>query len=351
MNTSALKYLTPFILFALAFITFAQTGIYCWLPFFYAWVFIPLIELFLPPFHKNLNALEEELIKKSKIYDLFLYAVVILLYVALFVFLRSLQEKDLSKMDIAGRVLAMGLLCGVFGMNVGHELGHRPRFFEKTLAKASLLVGMYTHFFIEHNKGHHKNVATYEDPGSARLGEIVYAFYLRAIPKNYLNAWKISMREIRKKGKPFFSFDNEMLLLQILQLSFSLILILTFGWKLFLYYLASAWIGIILLETVNYIEHYGLTRDKIAENKYERAMPQHSWNSDHLIGRLMLFELSRHSDHHYLASKKYQTLQYHSESPQMPTGYPGMMLLSLFPHAWFYVMHRQMKKNKLISQK
>ena len=103
-------------------------------------------------------------------------------------------------------------------------------------------------------------------------------------------------------------------------------------------------IGILLLETVNYIEHYGLQRKATDDGKYERAMPEHSWNSDHVIGRLLLFELSRHSDHHYLASRKYQLLRHHDKSPQMPTGYPGMMLLSLFPPAWFYVMNRRIKE-------
>ena len=101
--------------------------------------------------------------------------------------------------------------------------------------------------------------------------------------------------------------------------------------------------GILLLETVNYIEHYGLQRKETGEGKYERAMPHHSWNSDHVLGRLMLFELSRHSDHHYLASRKYQILQHHDESPQLPTGYPGSMLLSLVPPLWFYVMNRRIK--------
>jgi alkane 1-monooxygenase len=126
-----------------------------------------------------------------------------------------------------------------------------------------------------------------------------------------------------------------------------------FGWLVTLYFLAAALIGILLLETVNYIEHYGLQRkptgdarlnDAVGQGKYERAMPEHSWNSDHVIGRLMLFELSRHSDHHYLASRKYQILRHHDHSPQMPTGYPGMMILSLFPPAWFFVMNRRIKQ-------
>jgi alkane 1-monooxygenase len=100
---------------------------------------------------------------------------------------------------------------------------------------------------------------------------------------------------------------------------------------------------------VNYIEHYGLARKKTESGNYERAMPSHSWNSNHIVGRLMLFELSRHSDHHYLASRKYQILRHHENSPQMPTGYPGMMLLSHIPPLWFSIMRKQMQKYGVLS--
>jgi alkane 1-monooxygenase len=115
-----------------------------------------------------------------------------------------------------------------------------------------------------------------------------------------------------------------------------------FGSLALLCFLAAAVLGILLLETVNYIEHYGLERKK-TESGYERAMPEHSWNSSHILGRLMLFELSRHSDHHYLASRKYQVLRHHDSAPQMPTGYPGMLLLSLIPPIWFGIMHKRIE--------
>lgn len=131
----------------------------------------------------------------------------------------------------------------------------------------------------------------------------------------------------------------------LIQAAFLLLMIYVgFGPQVLLYFLAAALIGILLLETVNYIEHYGLQRKATGDGKYERAMPAHSWNSDHVLGRIFLFELSRHSDHHYMASRKYQVLRHHDDAPQMPTGYPGMMLLSLVPPAWFYVMNRRIKK-------
>lgn len=237
----------------------------------------------------------------------------------------------------------MGLLCGTFGINIGHELGHRVNTLEQALAKASLLTSLYMHFFIEHNKGHHKNVATPKDPSSARYNEPVYLFYFRTIFFSYLSAWKIAAADIRKKGLPILHWKNEMLQAHIIQLLFVATIIFVFGLTVTVYYLCAALIGIILLETVNYIEHYGLQRKQTGMGKYERAMPYHSWNSNHIPGRLMLFELSRHSDHHYLASKKYQVLQHHEDAPLLPTGYPGSMILALVPPAWFYVMNKKIK--------
>ena len=250
----------------------------------------------------------------------------------------------MSLVDTAGRIWVMGLLCGVFGINVGHELGHRVNAFEQTLAKALLLTSLYMHFFTEHNKGHHKRVATPDDPSSARYGEMIYTFYFRTILFSYLSAWHIANDELKKKGSPVISLKNEMIQFHLIQAMFVGFIFWQFGALITLYFLASAGIGILLLETVNYIEHYGLQRKSTGEGKYERAMPEHSWNSDHVIGRLMLFELSRHSDHHYMASRKYQVLRHHDHSPQMPTGYPGMMLLSLVPPLWFRVMNQKIKK-------
>ena len=290
-----------------------------------------------------MSAAEEELAKKDKIYDYLLYFIVILQYLLLVKFLIVMKEDVMTWQDIAGRIGVMGLLCGTFGINVGHELGHRINKLEQTLAKALLLTSLYMHFFTEHNKGHHKRVATPEDPSSARYGEPVYTFYFRTLIFSYISAWHIANEEVRKNNKSVFSLHNEMIQFHIIQLTFVAIIFFAFGWLVTLYFSTAALIGILLLETVNYIEHYGLQRKEISDGKYERAMPEHSWNSDHVIGRLMLFELSRHSDHHYLASRKYQVLKHHDNSPQMPTGYPGMMILSLFPPAWFYIMNKRIK--------
>lgn len=344
MRVRALKYMAPLIIYLGAYRSFHSTGWVVWLPLVFAWVFIPLVELLIKPDQRNMSAAEEEMAKADPVYDLLLYSVVVLQYSALYWFLRGITDPGLSVADTAGRIWVMGLLCGTFGINVGHELGHRVNRSEQTLAKMLLLTSLYMHFFIEHNKGHHKRVATKEDPSSARYGEWIYLFYFRTIIFSYISAWEIAGRDVKKKGRAVFSLYNEMIQVHLVQAAFIGLIYYLFSGVVLLYFIAAAMIGILLLETVNYIEHYGLERKQSTNGQYERAMPSHSWNSDHVIGRVLLFELSRHSDHHYLASRKYQVLRHHDNAPQMPTGYPGMMLLSLAPPLWFYVMNRRIKK-------
>jgi alkane 1-monooxygenase len=149
---------------------------------------------------------------------------------------------------------------------------------------------------------------------------------------------------MKKKGLPALSWRNEMVQFQLIQIVFVMLIGLLFGWTVALFFVIAAFLGALLLETVNYIEHYGLQRKKNENGIYEKPLPIHSWNSNHVIGRLVLFELSRHSDHHYTASRKYQVLRHHDGAPQMPTGYPGMMILSLITPAWYAVMNPRVKK-------
>jgi alkane 1-monooxygenase len=325
----------------MAWLSFRGHGVMAFLPVIWAYVIIPLLELFIKPNPSNLTEAEEEMMRQDYRFDGLLYAVVILQYISLIFFLVSLQEPQLSWITLVGRVMTMGLLCGIFGINVGHELGHRKQKKEQWLAKASLLSSQYLHFFIEHNKGHHKHVATPHDPASARWGESLFAFYPRSIIGSYINAWRIANKEMKRDQRSWW--QHEMLLYTILQIFFVLLILLIFGFTITLFYLIAALLGIGLLETVNYIEHYGLSRQMIGEQRYERTKPAHSWNSDHVIGRMVLFELSRHSDHHYMASRKYQLLRNFQEAPQLPTGYPGMMILAHIPPLFFSIMHRRIR--------
>jgi alkane 1-monooxygenase len=224
----------------------------------------------------------------------------------------------------------MGLLAGIFGINLAHELGHRTNKAEQFLAKCLLLTSLYMHFFIEHNKGHHTHVSTPDDPSSAKYKQSVFAFWFQTFPGTLRSAWKIDAQQ-----------TSVFIVVQILFLA---LIGWFFGTLVMGCFVLAALIGSIQLETVNYIEHYGLTRERVESGRYERVKPHHSWNSNHIMGRLLLFELSRHSDHHFQASRKYQVLRHHEDTPQMPTGYPGMILLALVPPIWFRVMDTQMKR-------
>lgn len=350
MNIRACKYLLPFGIYIAASLSFHHNGWLTWLPVLYAFGLIPLLELWIPVNSSNMTEAEEAIARVDPVYDWFLYLILPLQFVALFLFLSGITDTGLLWWERMGRISSMALCCGAFGINVGHELGHRVNPYEQWIAKALLLTSLYTHFFIEHNKGHHKNVSTPVDPASAPKGMSLYRFWIRSVKGTWLDAWKIAHADLRKKGRPFWHPANEMLQLQLLQLFFLLGIGLLFGWKACGYFMLAAVGGFLLLETVNYIEHYGLLRKQLSPGSYERALPQHSWNSNHVLGRLMLFELSRHSDHHYLASRKYQVLRHHDDAPQLPTGYPGCMMLAALPPLWFWIMDKKIEAGQAIKQ-
>lgn len=341
MRTRELKYLTVYSAPLVSLFAFYGHGIWTWALVIYAFVMIPLGDAFTRQSKANMTEAEEEMAVKDRYYDWLLYSLVPLQYIFLYIFLNQVKEPGLSAFEIAGRVITMGIGCGVVGINLAHELGHRAKGYEKFMSKALLLTTMYMHFFIEHNRGHHKNVSTEKDPASADKGEIVYFFWIKSIIYSYISAWKLEADKLKKNGHSFFSVHNEMIRFQLIQLALVALIYFVFGLMPLICFLIASLIGILLLETINYVEHYGLRRKKTGENSYEKVLPVHSWNSNHAVGRIVLFELTRHSDHHYKASRKYQVLRHFEEAPQMPLGYPAMVLLALVPPVWFKVMHRQ----------
>lgn len=343
-SARSLKYLAVFILPLTMVFSFSSYGFWAWFPVVLAFGIIPALELLFAPSEENMSIVEEELVRKDRTYDYIIYLSVIYQYGFLAYFLFTINDPQASVADIMGRATSMGIMCGVIGINVAHELGHRPTKYEQFMAKMLLLSSLYMHFFIEHNRGHHKNVSTATDPASSRKNEMLYVFWVRSVVFSYISAWKIENNRLRRKGFAAFSWRNEMLWYQVIQLALIGAILQFFGWFPMLAFLYAATVGFLLLETVNYIEHYGLRRKKVSEHRFEGVRPHHSWNSNHPIGRILLFELSRHSDHHFEPHRPYQVLKHHEESPQMPTGYPGMMLLSTIPPLWFWVMNRRIEQ-------
>lgn len=342
MRPTDYKYLAGFIgVPGIVFVSLLSSG---WLTFFapfVAFVAIPVLEQIIP---RKLSALVEENEVGGNadwFFDILLYLNVPIQYSLLIWYFDIVTYSVLLPHELVGKTLAMGLSCGVIGINVAHELGHRTRGYEKMMAKSLLLTSLYMHFYIEHNRGHHKNVSTKMDPASARFNEPIYLFWFRSIVGSYFSAWNLEILRLKRSGKWMLSLHNEMLRFLIFQILAITLVGILWGPQTAGLFMAVAGIGVFLLETVNYIEHYGLQRKEIEPGVYEKVKPTHSWNSEHILGRLLLYELTRHSDHHYKATRKFQTLRYFPESPQLPFGYPASMVLSLIPPLWFNIMNKR----------
>jgi alkane 1-monooxygenase len=207
------------------------------------------------------------------------------------------------------------------------------------------------HFFIEHNRGHHVHAATPHDPATSKKNQTIFKFLRQTVIGSYKSAWQIETKTFIKKGLSVWTWQNEMIRFVVYQVGFLTAITIAFSLIsgssqgiVLAFLIAQSILAILLLETVNYIEHYGLVRREIADGRYERVNPLHSWNANHLFSNLMLFHLQRHSDHHAFAARPYQVLRHFDESPQLPYGYPVMVLMSMVPPLWFSVMNKELEK-------
>ena len=336
-----MKYLWAYSIPVIGILGIYFGGIYSFGAFVFAFVFIPVMELMLPTNEENYSDEDTDDRLKNKFYDLMLYLNVPIVYGALIYSLIKITTVDISTSELIGITLSLGVIFGANGINVAHELGHRKSLFEKLLGKALLIPSHYTHFFIEHNHGHHLHVSTPSDPSTAKYNQNLYAFWWQTVSGTYVKAWEIQKKLNQVNNTSLFSLKNDMFWFTIIQIIYLAASYYYFELTGLLFVIMAGIVGLLLLETINYIEHYGLKRNQLASGRFERVSEKHSWNSNHVLGRIILYELTRHSDHHYKSQRKYQILEYHDVSPQMPYGYPTSMVMSFFPPLWFSVMNKR----------
>ncbi|MCE2789089.1 MAG: alkane 1-monooxygenase [Saprospiraceae bacterium] len=339
MKLTDLKYLLAYALPISTMIALTEGGLLSYLTVFVAFVLIPLIDLILPTDAFNVHESEKDRKNQSSYFTILLYGNLLLTYGVLVYFVQKLMSTPYNTMEWTGWILSTGISLGSNGINVAHELGHKKGWLARLAAGLLLLPSLYMHFTIEHNFGHHARVGTPEDPATSRFGESVFSFYWRSIVFGFLSACSIEYARMKSLKSAFALLNNKIVWFALLQAAYLYTWVSLAGLQVTLAVTAAAILSVLLLETINYIEHYGLERQKNAQGRYEPVTHFHSWNSDHQAGRILLYELTRHSDHHYKAIKKYQTLDHHKESPQLPYGYPGSILLSLVPPLWFKVMN------------
>ena len=305
------------------------------------YLFGPIIDWLLG---EDRNNPPEEVImqlERDPYYRRLTYIIVPLHFVVFFATAWYAGVADLSVFGFIALAIVAGMTGGL-AINTGHELGHKNSRLEKWLSKIVLAVPAYGHFSIDHNRGHHVHVSTPEDYNSARMGESIYRFMLRDIPGAFVRAWRIEKERLNNRGKPAFHYDNQILQSYALSLVMALVLILAFGAKMIVFLLVHHFFAYWQLTSANYVEHYGLLRQKKDNGKYEKCQPHHSWNSNHIFSNLALFHLERHSDHHANPLRRYQSLRHFEDLPQLPNGYFGVYLLAYVPPLWFRVMDRRL---------
>ncbi|NEV93427.1 alkane 1-monooxygenase [Psychroflexus sp. YR1-1] len=345
MKFTDLKYLTAYLLPFSAILGILYPAKFSYLTPIVTFGIIPVLELFTPQFTQNLSETDKTSKAGHPFFDWLLYFNLPLVYFILAFSLVSLEFKELSPVQLLGLVISTGIVLGSNGINVAHELGHRDDWWSQLAAKLLLLPSFYTHFTLEHNFGHHAKVSTPEDPATAKLNQSVFSFWFTSSIRQYQSAWRLQKQMLTAKNRKFWSLKNSMLINSVLQLAYISVLFIVFSWTTALLAIAMGVLGFLLLESINYIEHYGLLRKQRESGRYYPVKEIHSWNSNHLLGRILLYELTRHSDHHYRASKNYQLLEYYSTSPELPYGYPTSILIAFIPPLWFALMNPRIPRD------
>lgn len=231
-------------------------------------------------------------------------------------------------------ILSTGINSGMSGIIVAHECIHRKSLFFRILGSWNLVNVLYIHWYVEHKYGHHKWVGTFKDPATARLGETVYRFIARTIPQQFASALKIEWERQRRKGRNPWGLHNFLLRGFFVQYLYIFGIYYIFGLQVLTAFFIQALVAILLLELVNYIEHYGLLREVTQPFDVELA-----WNTNVLSSRYFLLELVRHSDHHLKSYKPYQSLVPYDDVPTLPAGYWGMFYITLIPRWWRGMIH------------
>lgn len=325
----------PFVAWGLAELT--GLGVMWWAGPFVVFVVIPILDQIIGKDSANPPDSAIQYLEQDRYYQWCIYLFIPLQYAAIVFACATWASGDLSFMENLGLAITMAMVSGI-AINTAHELGHKREKHEKWLSKVALATSGYGHFFIEHNRGHHVRVATPEDPASARLGESFWEFLPRTVVGSLKSAIEIEGKRLDRLGKPWFTLHNDIVNAWLMTVVLFGALVAIFGVEVLPWLVLQAVVGASLLEVVNYLEHYGLLRQKKEDGRYERCRPEHSWNSDNVASNVFLYHLQRHSDHHAHPTRRYQALRHFEQLPELPSGYATMILLAYATPLWRRVM-------------
>jgi alkane 1-monooxygenase len=339
------SFLIVYLLLPLPIIGLHLGGWFTFLPFLVIFILIPLVDAVVRDSSNPTKETEKELIKTHYYkYVTYVYVPVQILLLAYGVYIVSTQQ--LLWNEWLGFSMSLGLIAGGAGINLAHEMMHKNSPTQQFLSKTLLVCVCYGHFFIEHVKGHHVRVATPEDPATAQLGESFYQFIPKTLIGSFKSALHLEKRRLTQKGYSSWSLHNNFWWIITIPCAIGAFCFYIGGLSALAFFILQSFMAIMTLELVNYIEHYGLERRKLDNGQYEKVNPYHSWNANHWLSNSILFHLQRHSDHHTYGARPYQILRHMEESPQLPSGYLGMIVLALIPPVWRLVMDKRVIEYK-----
>ncbi len=324
-------------LISFGFYFLTEWSIWLWMAPILIYGVIPLLDWLIGTDQTNPPESAVAQLENDKYYRVIVYAYIPSQYIMTLLGAWLVASYDLTVFDIVGVIFGVGAINGI-AINTAHELGHKKESFDRWMARLTLAPVAYGHFFVEHNKGHHKNVATPDDPASSKMGESFWRFLPRTMVGSVRSAWGIEATRLQRLNKSVWSMDNEILQSWAMTVILFAMITAWLGVVVLPFLLLQALYGASLLEVINYIEHYGLLRQKEPNGRFVRCAPEHSWNSNHIVTNLFLYQLQRHSDHHANPTRRFQALRHFDDSPQLPSGYASMLIPAYIPFLWFRQM-------------
>ncbi|MEL7313199.1 MAG: alkane 1-monooxygenase [Pseudomonadota bacterium] len=316
-----------------------------WLPVFVSFVILPTVDALVGTDENNPSEQEVPDLLADAYYKYLTLAVVPLQFVSLAVCGFAFVSVEGGLVGQLGYLISAGVISGSTAITTAHELIHKPSRIEQWAGGLLLSTVCYASFKPEHLFGHHRHVATPEDGSTALKDETVYRFMWRALRDNPRRGYRLAAERVARRGHSAWSWRNEMVWWTVFSVAFAGLATTLGGMLGFVFFVIQSLVAIGLLEIINYVEHYGLMRQKDGQGRYERISPKHSWNANHLMTNLFLFQLQRHSDHHANGSRRYQALRHFDESPQLPFGYATAVMVALLPPLWFAVMNPRLGRH------
>lgn len=316
-------------------------------------VLMPIIDPLFGADNQNFDTEHEKSIKDEKYYRFVLHAWAYTQTAMMAWIVYLFSSTNLSVEYIIPMILNTMIMNGGAGIVVAHELGHKNNKLDKFLAKLLLIQVFYAHYTVKHNRGHHVHVGTPLDTATSKLNQSFYSFWLQSVIGGFVSALKIENEYLHNKKKRNKIINHEVWNSLIISFVFFILCASVVNYfnhsmlfSFIVFYIFQTTLSFSLLEAVDYIEHYGMVRQLKEDNTYEKTNATHSWNANFILSNYFLFQLQRHSDHHLYATKNYQILKQYDESPQLPNGYPAMVLLTLIPPLWFKIMNERLYKWK-----